>query len=179
MAYITAAQFVRVYDSRKIVQELSDSGSPVLEADLDTNANLADILGMASEMVASAALVGKRYTVAQLAALAASSDSGFLLRKLVADLAFAILVGRRGRSAADVDRLCPAHRQALLSLEQLRNGERLFPGITDGQHAEAGLPGSTDTQSPTNPNRLITFTTKASRLFPFDCRRQLSGNCGC
>jgi hypothetical protein len=172
MAYITAAQFTRLYDSRRVCQLLADTGTPVAAADLAADETLADLLAVASEQIAAAALVGKRYSVDQLAALAASTTTGFLLRKLTADLAYASLVARRGQGAADLDRLCPAYADALRQLEALRLGATLFPGIPNDTHGDAGLPQTVDLDSPTNTHRITKLTTRAGRLFPSDCDRR-------
>lgn len=181
MAFLTVAQFARLYDGRVLRENLSDSGSPIASGDLATNDNLLDILNMASEMISAAALVGKRYTPAQLAALAASNDSGYLLRRLTADLAFALVLARRGRAAADLDRLAPSRAWALQQLDLLRTGTHLFPGIDSGDHPEAGLPSQANLNATTQTNRITTFTAKAGRLFPWSCDRQLppGGDCGC
>lgn len=178
MAYCTVAQFTANYDSRRVCSLLSDSGSPVTVNDLDTNAVLIQLLEEASEEVAAAALVGKRYTTAQLTALGSSTTSGFLLRRLVSDITFALVVSRRGQGAADIERLCPRHREALRQLDLLRSGIEIFPGIDD-THAEAGLPASVNLLSTTNPNRRDTLTTQARRLFPPSCDRVPTGRCGC
>lgn len=178
MAYITPSQFLKAYDSRRIRELLSDTGTPVADADVNSNTNLAQILAEASEEVAAAALVGKRYTTSQLESLAASSTTGFMLRRLVADLAVALVVSRRGAAAADIERLCPRHREALRQLEMLRTGAELFPFISD-DHAEAGLPATVDLNAQTNTNRITTFTARAARAFPFDCRRTVNPNDNC
>ena len=176
--YITAAQFLKAYDTRRVRDLLSDSGTPVAANDVATDPNLLQILAEASEEVAAAALVSKRYTTAQLTAMAASSTSGFLLRRLTADLAFSLLVARRGQGAADIERLCPRHREAQRQLEQLRLGVALFP-LIDDTHAEAGLPDTVNVDALTNPDRIDKLTAKASRLFPADCSRTRTGRCGC
>jgi hypothetical protein len=170
MAYSTPDQFLLYYDVRRVSQLLSDSGTPVGLVDVPTNAVLLELLSAASEMVAAAALVGKRYTTANLETLADSASAGFLLRKLVIDIAFALLVIRRGQGAADVDRLCPAYSEAQRLLEQLRLGYTLFPGLDD-PHAEAGLPAVANLQGSTQTNRITKLTAKAHRIFPFHCDR--------
>jgi len=170
MAYLTAAQFLRKYDERRVRQLLSDSGSPTA-GDLATDDNLSDLLSMASEMIAAAVLVGKRYTLDQLTELATSTSYGFLLRQLTADLAYGLLVARRGTSAADLTRLAPTYALALQQLEMLRNGHCLFPGLSNDQHPDADLPAFTDAKDANNPNRQTFFTDTSYRLFPFSQRR--------
>lgn len=170
MAYITVTQFLRLYDNRRVSQLLSDTGTAVASGDLATNNTLLDILEMASEQVAAAALVGERYTTLELSNLSLSSTAGYLLRRLVADLAYTQIIARRGMGAAELDRLCPAKKWCEEQLEMLRNGMHIFPGIDD-THAEAGLPAISDINSLSNPHRVDKFTDKANRLFPFDCNR--------
>lgn len=180
MAYVTAAQFLRLVDRRRVRDLLSDSGTPVADADLADNENLADILGVASEMIASAALVGERYTPEQLAALAASATGGYLLRSLTAHLAYGLLVSRRGQGAADVSRQAPMYVEALRQLDQLRTGAALFPGVPNDDHPDAGLPATANLNATTQTARVSTVAAQAGRLFPFSCDRVLppnSGNC--
>lgn len=175
MSYITPAQFLRLYDGRNLRDNLSDTGSPVVGS-LDNNDNLLDALAMASEVVAAAALVGERYSTTDLDNLAASTTVGFLLRRITADIAFAMIVARRGRSAADVDRLAPARAWAEQQLDLLRTGTHLFPG-TEDTTAPAGLPSQGDLDA--NLNRYNKLTAQARRVFPFSCNRQprQNGNC--
>jgi hypothetical protein len=178
VAYITVAQFLRLYDSRRVAQLLSDSGIPVVSGDLATNENLIDILAIASEQIAAAVIVGKRYTLQQLEDLAENEDYGFLLRRLVADLAWAGIVSRRGTGATELQRLCPSLNWCEQQLDMLRLGQHIFPGIEDADHPAAGLPSSANINATSNPNRVSKFTDKASRLFPFDCNR-LNTETGC
>jgi hypothetical protein len=179
VALITAAQFLNFYDKRRINQYLSDSGSPLGSGEITDDENLAVILGAASEEVLSAVLVGERYTTDQLEALSLEEETGFLLRRLVADLAYTIIVSRRGQGAADIERLCPRHAEAQKQLDQLRSGWAIFPGIDELLYAEAGQPAIVDTDSINNANRITKLTAKANRMFPFDCRRTLPPGCGC
>lgn len=166
---------LEVYDDRVLRQYLSDSGTPVVGS-LTTNANLLAALGMASEVVASAALVGARYSTTQLQELADSTTVGFLLRRITADLAMAMIVGRRVRAASDIDKLCPNRAWAEQQLDLLRTGTHLFPG-TEDLTAPAGLPSQANMMGINNPNRINTFTVTANRVFPFSCQRQPTGNC--
>jgi hypothetical protein len=172
VAYCTAAYFIRNYDNRQLQQNLSDTGTPVSADDLTTNTTLLQLLEEASEMIAAAVEVGKRYTPAQLTALAALESGGYLLKRLTGDLAYGLLMSRRGRAAADVQRLAPMYGYALQTLEQLRTGAHLFPGVPDGTHPEAGLPDVADLNSSTQTARITTFTSTARRMFPFSCDRQ-------
>lgn len=178
MAYATPDQFLLYYDVRRVSQLLSDTGTPVSLSDVSSNAVLIELLAAASEMVAAAAFVGKRYTTTDLDNLSVSATAGFLLRKIVIDLTFALLVTRRGQGAADLERLCPAHAEALRLLEQLRQGYTLFPGIDD-THADAGLPSTANLDSNIQLFKFTKFTAKANRLFPFSCDRMQNRDSDC
>jgi phage gp36-like protein len=125
MAYASGSDMVVRYDVRRLGQWLSDSDTPVADADVPGNATLAALLADASEMLNSAAFVGKRYSRANLTALA-SADGGPFLKRIVCDLAFGMLAARRGYSARELDELAPNWQWAQQQLELLRLGERIF-----------------------------------------------------
>ena len=176
MAFITVPQLLDYYDIRVIQQYASDSGTPITANDLPSNTKLLEILGAASEVIAAAALVGARYSPTQLQDLSESTTTGYLLRRLTADIAMAMIVGRRVRGVTEVDKVVPARAWAEQQLDLLRTGTHLFPG-TEDLTAPAGLPSQADMMSPNNPNRINTFTVTANRVFPFSCFRRPNGNC--
>lgn len=139
-SFATPAQLILQYDSRRVRELASDSGTPVAVADIATNEVLLHVLGRATEMVLAAARVGEEYTEEDLQELADSATSGYELRGIVCDLAFGLLVMRRGTGAADLDRLSPAFGAAQRTLQLISDGARIFSRIDDGLHAEAGNP---------------------------------------
>lgn len=132
MAYATAQNLLDRYDARRIADLVSDSGtrtlapqsSPVLLACLDD----------ASGEVDAACRVAQRYTSADLSGLTGNANA--LLVRLVCDLAYGMLVARRGYAANDNAVMAPREKIAFDMLEALRRGERIFSGE---DQAEAGV----------------------------------------
>ena len=135
MAYASGSDMVARYDVRRMGQWLSDSGVPVEDGDVPSNTKLAALLNDASELVNSAAFVGKRYSRANLTSLS-SDDGGPLLKRIVCDLAYGMLAMRRGYSIKELTDLAPGWEWAQEMLEQLRLGERIFDFTAA---ADAGL----------------------------------------
>jgi hypothetical protein len=165
-SFLTADEFIKRYDVRRTCELLSDTGTPVSAGSLSSNTNLEALLGEATEMVLSAAAVAEEYSETELQTLADSTTSGFLLRRLVADLTFGLLVSRRATSAADMDRLAPQWKFAQYHLQQIADGVRIFPRISGGEHEDAGNPRTADlTQQTTTPTD--SWAAQAtSRLLP-------------
>jgi hypothetical protein len=150
------------YDVRRLKELCSDSGTPVATGDLSADPVLSHALNRATEMVLSAARVGEEYTEEDLQELADSSTAGYDLRGLVCDLAYGLLVMRRGTGAADMDRLSPAFGAAQRTLQAISDGSRIFSRIDGGQHADAGTPRTADlTTQTTTPS--TSFAAAASR----------------
>jgi hypothetical protein len=172
MAFLTSAQFIKNFDTRRVQQLLSDTGTPVAAGDLATNTNLLELLAEATELVLSSVQVRNQYTEAELQALADSATKGFLLRRLVSDLAFGLLVSRRGSSAADLDRLAPNWKTAQVQLARLAAGELIFPRLADADiggsdHLLAGTPRCTDLQTQTT-TPISSWVREAARIHPRD-----------
>jgi len=155
---------------------LSDDGKPLTTADLDGNETLEQLLNEASDMVRAAVQVRAKYTFEELDEMAEGRidggepyQYGFYLRRLCANLAFGLLVMRRGRPAADIDRLAPGFRLAQYDLQQLREGLLILPKYETGAREQAGLPGvSDDLNADNNPRtgfRSLTARTHG-RVFP-------------
>lgn len=149
--YATAEQFLWAYDKRRIKQLLSDSGTPVSEGDLLEDDTLKQLLCEASEILLSACIVGRKYDEDWLEDVAWTMDAdgkpkrGFLLRRIVCDLAYGLLVSRRGQAASDISALAPRYIEALRLLAEVREGVLVFGGINDDlTHPEAGLPACAD-----------------------------------
>lgn len=165
-SFLTPDQFLRAYDGRRIKELLSDTGTPV--TDVTTNENLLAILGEATEMILSAALQGEEYSEADLQELADSATSGFLVRRLTADLAMGLLTARRCTSADQLNKLCPQWQFANVQLQQIRDGFYLFPRLDGEPNANAGLPRTADlrTQITSPPPQCSWSQTANSRLLP-------------
>jgi hypothetical protein len=175
VSFCTAAQFLVAYDTRRIRQLLSDSGTPLTEGEVESSDVLQQLLDEAADLVYASVMVGKRYTADDLTTLAASTTSGFFLRRLNADLAFGLIVARRGVSATDITKLAPMFAAAHNYLNDLRNGILLFPKIDDSR-AEAGVPKAADLS--TNPYSPVSWVQQTSgRVFPFGSSPSYSGNC--
>jgi phage gp36-like protein len=176
-SFAAPADLETYYDSRRISQLASDSGTPA--TDLANNAIVLAMLARATEEILSHALKGKKYTEDELQTLADSETGGFFLVGLCCDLAYGYLVQRRGTGAADMDRQAPAFKTAQLKLLQLADGSEIFPRIEDGQHGDAGTPDITGLDNRTT-SPCDRYTSRAYvRLLP--SRRpngRSSGSCG-
>lgn len=151
-SFATPAQLILAYDSRRCRELASDTGNPVAVGSVDTDPVLLAVLARATEMVLMSVRQGKEYSEAELQTLADSATAGAGLRGIVTDLAFGLLVMRRGTGAADLDRLSPAFGAAHRTLQLLEDGELVFPRIDGEEHEDAGLPRTADlTQQTTTP----------------------------
>lgn len=138
--YCSAAQLLIYHDWQQVADLVRDGNGPrpqraaLLDPNQPSGAILAGLLGSATGQLNSAALIGNRYTPDDLAAL---TDAGLLyLQKIVADLAYWQLAQRRQPMSANPDSV-PGAREALETLEKLKNGERVF---AFAETADAGLP---------------------------------------
>jgi hypothetical protein len=125
-SYVTPEQFLARRDIRAVQNLLADgpaSGvvTPPVEA-VPTHPVLIAALEDASGQVRAAAETANRYTAAELDQLSGENDP-FLIR-LVSDLAFGLLLDRRGRPVAPGD--YPAVEKAEQWLALLRLGERVL-----------------------------------------------------
>lgn len=145
MAYLTTNQFANQYDIRRLGQHLSDTGTPIGAGELLDHPVLLQLLDEASDLILSACLVGKKYTIEYLDELAASTNRGGLLRRLTGDICYGLLISRRGQAASDISALAPRYIIAMGVLEQLKLGTMLFPSADDTlAHPNAGLPATAD-----------------------------------
>jgi len=140
-SYLNPDELTTYYDSRRVLQLASDTGTPAVAADLDDDGSAAYAFVNAAIRSAAAELdshcqQGKRYTRADLeaiitAAVAAPSDEAKnkragLIRQLVADLAFGVLASRRGYHDDRLKALAPRYETALVTLERLSQGFQVF-----------------------------------------------------
>lgn len=167
MAYASADDLLARYDARRLADLCRDDGVKASAADAPTvvtgSAVVPALLDSASGLVSAACLVGKRYSRESLAAL--TGDALALLKQLTCDLAFGLLVARRGHGAAEAGQLAPRYAEAQRTLELLRGGHRIF-GLADESDAEAGLARFPDAAWPQHGN----LVSSAGRLFgPLGC----------
>lgn len=118
--YADPDQMMARIDSRIIGQLLSDDGSQVSEAAAREHPILLEALEDASGQIRSAALVGHKYTEANLETLARNRDA-FLMR-LTCDLALGFLYNRR-QSATEIPMNVIRAEEWLAAL---RFGERIL-----------------------------------------------------
>lgn len=131
-AYATPAQLLARYDARRIGDLVADPApgsttSRVSPTALLTDVNLAAALGDAAGMIDSAILKGGRYTpqdLADLAALSSGADNSYqLLIRVNCDLAYGLLIRRRGLKVEDS---APGYLEALQTLQRLSDGDLVF-----------------------------------------------------
>lgn len=163
-SFADPSDLVKSYDSRRVRELCSDTGTPVAIGDIDTDPVLLMVLARATETVLAYARKGERYEESELQELADSATAGFALTGLVCDLAFGYLTLRRGTGAADWDRLSPAYKAALATLEELANGTEVFARIDGDAHPDAGTPRTASlTQQVTSPTYQCSWSQQASR----------------
>jgi hypothetical protein len=151
-SYLTPAELPTYYDLRRVLELASDTGEAATEGDLGSTSSDAYAFVMSAIRKGASDLdshcqMGKRYTRATLQtiiseALASPADEvlqkrAALIRQIVADLAFGIMLGRRGFSADAVGKLAPRYEEALATLERLSQGFQVFD-LDD--NIQAGVP---------------------------------------
>lgn len=156
MSYAQPSDMLLRYDQRVLGDLCGDAGQRIPSDLLLTNATLQAMLDDGSSTINAAALVGNRYAVADLDGLT-GDDRAYLIR-LNCDLAYGMLRYRRGLETESV----PQYQQALTTLDQLRDGERVFnvQATLDAGDATAEFPSMT-TISQVNLAR-----DYAAKLFP-------------
>src|SRR5690242_5903704 len=101
MSYATNPDMLARYDARTVGDLVNDTDIRQTPDQLLTDANLTAALSDACGMVNTAAVVGQRYTPAELAAL--TGDDLNILKRLVCDIAFVYLANRRGVKPAQYE----------------------------------------------------------------------------
>lgn len=147
--YAQVSDLMVAYDTTRLGDLVTDGGPRVPASQLPTNLILQAMLLQASGMIDAACQRGQKYTQTDLLNIANGGDplnpsmnmqpSQALLTRLVCDLAYGLLVGRRGYSAADSQAESPRYAEARSLLESLSAGEMIF--VTAGTLA-AGIPNS-------------------------------------
>lgn len=130
-SYCSASELLKRVDRRTVARLCSDTTTPVVDAQLEGNANLDAALLGASGEVEAACLVGERYSPTDLALLEGAALA--FLQDIVAGLAITRLYRRRPNPEMKEPAIAA---EARAMLQQIRDGERIFG--TD-EHADAGV----------------------------------------
>lgn len=156
-AYATASDLKSRYDARTLGMLVSDTGTAIPEDSLANDTNISTALQDASGWVDSYALRAKRYTASNLSSLTGNSLN--LLKRVVCDIAFALLVQRRPY-AVPRDQLV-SYQSALDMLEQIRLGQRVFA-------VDAVLEAGTAFQQPKDRTTVLNqnLLRDRSKVFP-------------
>lgn len=141
LSYLDPSELPNYYDQRRVLQLASDTGSSAVIADLSNPASkpyltVQSAIRSAASDIDSHCQQGKQYTRDILEgfitdAAANPSDEAkqkrvAILKQLCADLAFGILMSRRGYTAETLDQLAPRYDTALQTLERLKVGAQIF-----------------------------------------------------
>jgi phage gp36-like protein len=128
MLYATAADMLARFDARVLGDLVNDTDSQVDSIGLQSDAVLLAMLGDASGDIEAALLVGGRYTIVDLEALASAlppTNGTAFLKRMCCDITLAYLLRRRPSKNADSDKA--AADMAERHLDKLRGGDAIFP----------------------------------------------------
>jgi hypothetical protein len=130
-SYCTPAQALMYHDARQWGDWLKDDDTRESATNILSDATMQEALNNASGIVESACTVAQRYSPSDLnLILSANGMSAALIRGLVAEIAFFIVMRRR-RADAEAP---PSVVDALALLERIRLGEAVF-GILEVMQA--------------------------------------------
>lgn len=164
-ALLTAAEFLKRADVKRVRQLCSDTDLAIEEGALAANANLAAALIDAQGLLEAACLRGGIYSAADLANLEGASKGAML--RLLARITFCLLHERKPLGGREPPWFW---RDTMDTLDALANGKRLF-GLQ--ANVEAGVHGvHSDTRHIVDEVRGTT-ASKLSRLFGIRLNRQL------
>lgn len=128
MAHATVSDLLMRYDLRRIGDLVLDTDQRATAEELAGNSTAGLVvqtaLSDASGMINSAILAGGRYELADLVAM--TQDSKGHLKRLCCDIAYGLLISRRGYGGADLDAMTSRSKESEAILELLRTGERVF-----------------------------------------------------
>lgn len=128
MAHATVSDLLMRYDLRRIADLVLDTDQRATAEELagNTTAGLVvqTALSDASGMINSSILAGGRYKLEDLQAM--TIDSKGYLKRLCCDIAYGLLISRRGYGGADLDAMTSRSKESEAVLESLRTGERVF-----------------------------------------------------
>lgn len=160
MAYATATDLLKRYDARVLGDLINDAGVRQTPTQMLTDANILAALSDATSTINSAVLLSDRYTVVELQLL--TGDDAALLVRLCCDIAYCLLVQRRG---TDVKTLSQCQK-CEETLNAIRDGLRVF-NIQANKDAGLTTRGFPSTQTFANLNLERDY---AGKFFPV--RRQ-------
>lgn len=136
MNYITNSEFLNYYDTRRVLELVSDTGVSAATTDLPTSTVLTTAIRNASSRLDSAVQSGQRYqradieniVVAANVPLAPAADVSRAepIKSLVAHLAYGYLASRRGFAGDALRRMAPLYEDAEERLNELASGERVL-----------------------------------------------------
>lgn len=173
MAYATATDMLSRYDANRIgdlVQDLQKRVPPATLIGPPAYATLQTALEDAAALIDAHCLVGGKYHLQDLLNLVSiagnppvatpTNQTGNLLIRINCDLAFGLLLERRGYNAGEIQTLAPGMGMALELLKRLGDGELIF-------NVAAVILAGTG-QNIDNPLALsdrVTLITSNSRIF--------------
>lgn len=171
--YATVADLMARFDARLLGDLASDNATPVVPADLPTNANLLAALADASSDIDAAVRVGNRYTPAQMAALNASSAQ--LLIRLACDQAIIFLKRRRGKLGEKEKDFA---QEVAARMKALRDGENYLMLATQTEAAASVQELAGPCLIPIGSKPLQTMVECTQNYYPQTGRRR-PGGCDC
>lgn len=160
-AFADSADMIAQYDERELLDLCSDTGEPATT--LAGNGKLSWALNRATGAIKSAILVGRLYTVDDLAALDSESDA--FLKGLCCELALCYLVERRPEKYGDWSK--DLRERMEKTLDRFRKGERIFP-LDD--NLDASLP-TIDGPTAVVYDRLNLLPDRTKHFYPPRSRR--------
>lgn len=179
--YLFPVDLLTIYDSRRVLQLASDTGTVATAANLADTAStpyaiVLNAIRAAASDLDSHCQMGKRYTRSTLEtfiseAVAAPTDEtkqkrAGLVRQLVADLAFGILASRRGYTGDSLKAWAPRYETALVTLERLSQGFQIFDtddAIASGVPSQVSI--GVNVYRPSVNNRLFGIFPNGSNPF--------------
>jgi len=124
MAYATTQNMLDRYDVNRLGQLVADDGVQRTKVQLLSDAVLEEMLADASGYITSALIAGNRYRPEDLATL--SGDDAKLLIRLTCDIAFGLLLQRRGYPLDQIKSIAPGYLQAFAWLDRMADGQAVF-----------------------------------------------------
>lgn len=140
MSYAAPTDMLARYDARRVGVLVRDDGTMASAGALQSDTNLQAALDDGASLINAACLRGGRYQPADLTGLT-GVDKALLLR-LNCDLAYGLLVARRGYTATEQQSAAPSYAGALALLEHLADGVLIFnvqSVIAAGQPTNAAI----------------------------------------
>lgn len=133
-SYITVDQFIMRHDYNAVAMLSVDDGSKPTQAELETNANLLQILMDASGMVEVALMTNERYSTVDLSAPNGVSQA--YMQSIISDIAMYKLYCRRD-APGPPETVISNYNEALRKIDQLRTGDVV---LSFAESQAAGIP---------------------------------------